>query len=738
MNKINFLLRCTVFVLSLGAFLEATVPLQWTISTQSEFLQGELKGVSVTSDGKLILAPSLEPILDTEEAFIYTAVLDKSGNLYVGTGNNGKIFRVTPGRQGREWARLEEPGVYALAVDSLNRTYVGTAPDGKVYRLNDRGEAEVFLDPDEKYIWALAFDTQNNLFVATGPKGIIYKVNSAGDSSVFYDSKETHIVTLAWDLDGNLLAGTAPGGLLFRISPDGSPFVVYDSSLQEIKAVSVDRYGNIYAAALSRSKALQEKDRPSQAPNVPQESKQQVKTETAPEVTLKISGTEKGGKLEIYKIDKENLVETLYTSNEELAFDLLIRSNGNLLVATGNKGRIISIDPRRFVTLLVQSPEQQVTRLLQGEGKIYATTSNLGRVFQLLSQPSTTGIYESKVFDTKMLSSWGMIRWRVTAPTSAPVKIYTRSGNTESSDQTWNDWTGPYTDWSGSYIKSPAARFLQWKIEFPQAEEAISFTSQRNAVELVTITYIQHNMAPQLTSITVHPPGAAFVRAVAPNPAGGISPGGPDQVHIRSLPRSVRGLARSRGNLPPPRKVYSPGARSISWRAKDPNGDDLVYSIYYRGQDETSWKSLENDLSDTYYTIDGVSFPDGIYFVKVVASDAPSNPVTQALDSEIISKHLVIANSSPSMESRAPQTQGGRVTWQFTVHTRESVVHQVEYSVDAGEWNILFPEDGIADASSEHYSLALEDLKPGEHVITVRLVDSVGNIGTGKASVSIK
>ena len=190
-----------IFLLLSATLLEATQPVRWTTSEQSEFLQGEFTGVSVTSDGKLIMAPALEPLLDTEEAFIYSAVVDQGGNLYVGTGNNGKIFRINPRGQGSEWARVEDAAVYALAVDSLGRVYAGAGPGGKVYRINDRGEAEVFFDPDEKYIWTLAIDRQNNLFVGTGPKGTIYKVNPQGQGDVFYDSKETHITALEWDLD---------------------------------------------------------------------------------------------------------------------------------------------------------------------------------------------------------------------------------------------------------------------------------------------------------------------------------------------------------------------------------------------------------------------------------------------------------------------------------------------------------------------------------------------------------
>ena len=737
MKKWRFFFGTLLVLFSIGLSL-ATEPKQWTISTQREFLEGDLKGVSVTSDGKIVVAPALETVVDTEETFVYSAVADSRGNLYLGTGSEGKIYRRTTLGEASQWADLDESSVYALAVAPGNRTYAATSPDGKVYRLDSQGGESIFFDPAEKYIWALAVDAQNNLFVGTGPKGVIYKVDPEGQSSTFYDSQESHIVSLGWDLDGNLLAGSAPNGLLFRVSTDGSPFVIHDASLEEIKSMVVDRYGNIYAAALSRPGGPTAESSQADADSSGTTVTSQKNQGTGGQVTVRVAGSTRGNRLEIFKVDRENLVDTLYTSNDEVAYDLLLRNNGDLLVATGNKGRIISISPRRFVTFLAQSPEHQVTQLLEMRDRVYAATSNLGRVFELSAQPSAEAVYESKVLDAGMLSSWGMIRWNVVEPTSAPVSVYTRSGNTQSTDQTWNDWDGPYTEADGSYVKSPPARFLQWKIEFPQDAEAAPLTSRRNAVEAVGVAYMQRNMAPQTVSITVHPPGLAFLLPVASNPGAGLSPGGPDQLHLRSLPRSVRQIGRTSGVTPPPRRIYAPGARTVSWTAKDSNGDDLIYSLYYQSQGDTSWKLLKEELTHAYYTIDGVSFPDGVYVARVVASDAPNNPASQALESEILSKPFVIANSSPSVESQPAQVSSRQVSWRFTARTGESAVYQVEYSVDGGEWGILFPQDGIADSSSEHYELVLDDVESGQHVITVRVVDTVGNMGTGKTTVSIQ
>ncbi|RPI28721.1 MAG: hypothetical protein EHM61_04085 [Acidobacteria bacterium] len=717
----------------------ATQPNHWTVSTPDEFLAGDLKGVSITGEGGIVLAPALEQVLDTREAFIHSVVADQAGNVYVATGNQGRIFRVGANGQGAEWAKLAEAGVHALALDSGNRLYAASSPDGKVYRFDNGPNPQVFFDPAEKYIWSLAVDNQNNVFVGTGPKGIIYKVDPQGKSEVFYDSKETHIVTLEWAADRTLLAGTAPGGLIFRFSADGKPFVLHDSTLSEIKAIATDRYGNIYAAALSGAPSISSSSTSDAAdsPAKPKTLSVNQSKETEDE-TVETGGESKGPKkTEIYRIDKNNRVEIIYSSNDGLTYDVVVRPDGNVLVATSNKGRIVSIDPRRFPTYLAQTTEEQVTQLIERSGRLYAATSNLGKVFLVGGKSSAAATYESKVFDAGMTASWGSIRWQSKGSGQVPgIRIFTRSGNTSNADQTWTSWDGPYPDGGSAPIKSAPARFIQWKVEFPEKSGAIS-PGQSEGIDMVTVSYLQQNLAPQLSSLTVHSAGVAFAEFPGAAAGGGVSPGGPDRSHLVSLPRAVREIEKTPVSAPA-RKIYYPGARSLSWTASDPNQDDLVYALSIRRQGEQKWVVLKEDLTETHHTIDGASLPSGVYFAKVTASDRLSNPTGQALETELFSKAFVIANDLPLVEISPAQIQGRAANLQFSCKSNASTIHQAEYSVDGREWNIVFPSDGIADTETEQYTLKLDNLSAGEHQVWIRVVDSVGNISTGKTNVSVQ
>jgi hypothetical protein len=643
------------------------------------------------------------------------------------------VFRIDPSGAGEELVKLDEAGVYALGIDSQNRLYAGTAPDGRVYRINAQGEAEQFYDPKEKYIWDLAFDSDDNLYVATGPRGIIYKVTPSGTGEQLFDSEDIHIVSLEWDLNGNLLAGSSPGGFLYRVTKAGKPFVLLDSALEEIKSVAVDRYGNIFAAALSGGPK-----RGDEPATVSTNGSTSPSDSTSVETTVKIVGAGTGKKLEVYRIDKEYLIDTVYTSDEELVFDMVVRDDGSLLLGTGNKGRIMAVTPTRSATLLVESDEEQITGLLESNGTVYAATSNFGKIFKLSTQPPENGVYESAVLDAGMVAQWGTIKWTISNPgAEAGIQVFTRTGNLRTPDRTWSDWEGPYRDPQGSQITGTPARFLQWKLAFGPEARGDSLLSQSNAVDSVSVSYLQRNIAPKITEFTVHAPGVAFAKYPQANSSGGVPPGGPDGAHANSLPKQIRELETTRVAAPL-RKGYIPGARSFSWKAMDENGDSLVYSLYYRQENEESWRPIVENLTESNYTLDGVSFGDGTYFARIVASDRTSNPTAQALEDRLESKAFVIANTLPAIDWKDVQAQDSAVSASFSAGTTGSSLYRVEVAIDTNRWEVVLPEDGVTDESKEDFAVTLSDVKPGPHTLKVRIIDEVGNLSTYQRAVQVQ
>src|SRR5207237_6251409 len=136
----------------------AVTPLFWETRTYDDFRKGKLANVSLTSDDELILAPRFDVTFNTEQTLVWSTVADSKGNVYLGTGHDGKIYKVDSSGKGSMIADLAELDVLALAVDSKDVLYAGTSPDGKVYRIDAGGTAHEFFDPKAKYIWSLVFD----------------------------------------------------------------------------------------------------------------------------------------------------------------------------------------------------------------------------------------------------------------------------------------------------------------------------------------------------------------------------------------------------------------------------------------------------------------------------------------------------------------------------------------------------------------------------------------------------
>ena len=732
-----FHFSCLIFLfLTFTCNLSGSKPQFWRTANQSEFLKGKFKGVALTSDGRLILAPKFDLLFNTQQPFIYSLTSDDDQNIYLGTGDAGKIFRVTPSGSSSEIADLEESGVQSLVISADGSLFAATAPSGSIYKIR-RGKApELFLSLEDKYIWDLIIDSDGYLYIATGPHGKIYRADTeSGQSTVFYDSKEHHFVDLGWDIDSNLLAGSAPNGHLLRLDKQGKPFVLYDSNLEEMRGIRVDRNGNIYAAGISSEFSRNTTATPTTIKAAARKALGETVLASASSQLEKLEGSLRGNKVELYRINREGLVTTLYGRDDYSILDLLVRDNGEIIFGTSYQGRLFSVTPQRLVKLIGSTPDEKITRLASSGETILLATSNLGKLYRLSSSSKNRGSYESLPLDAAMSAKWGRIRWEVVNPLGHIIRFSTRSGNTSRPDQSWSDWEEANGAADGASIVSPNARFLQWKVHFQATPQSRGLLAEGDAIGLVEISYLQQNLPPLIKSVAIHGPGTAFVPQIATIPAGGSSIGGPGNAHLRSLPKRIQKI----NNTPvlPPRRVFVPGARSISWKAADPNGDDLVYTVDLKRLNGSNWTQVATKLENNFYTLDGVSVPAGKYVFRITASDLISNPPELALRTTMQSKPFSITNAPPSLKILQTGNIDGIVTVSVKASTTSSWIYQMEYSVNGGTWTIVHPVDGIADSTEESYQFNVEDLSTGQHDLRVRVVDTVGNVGTNRSELYI-
>lgn len=701
-------------------------PVVWVINSRAELLKGEARGVSVTDNGILKLAPNLSQIFNTEQAYVWSTAIDSAGNVYLGTGHDGKLFRVGSDGKGSLLYKAPELDVTAIAIARDGAVFAATSPDGKVYRVTPDGKAEVYFDPPDKYIWSLAILGDGSLAVGTGDNGKLYRVRAAGskpESSLLINTNQTHVMSLTVTKQGDLIAGTDPGGLVLRISPAGKAFGLYDAPLREIHALASAPDGSVYALALSESAATA---RAAQSASVTQPGDAAA---VATSITA-VTGSEDAATAQaaqpsqparsrndlsnvrsaVFHILPDGSSDVVWSSTSVTGFAVTATAGG-VLIGTSDKGRIYSVTDDGRDTLLLQSTEGQISSLVARGADVLATSSNQGKLFRFGAPAVSEGSYESPVRDAKLVASWGRIWWRGTGP----IELQTRSGNSERPDATWSDWSGPYTDAKGSQITSPKARFIQWRAVLRGAGAA-----RRDEPELddVSLAYIPRNVAPEVLAINVLPPGVALLQQlqiqVDPN------------IEASGLDASMFGMVTQ----VPPRRVYQRGARALQWQGEDRNSDVLEYTVYYRSVNESTFRLLKEHLRETFFTVDGASLADGRYVFKVVASDALDNPPGYALTGDRVSEPVDIDNTPPVVRPASPpQITGDRVRVVFDVEEATGRIKRADVSIDGGVWHEVFPDDGIADSQHERYSLDLAVAGAGEHTISMRAFDNSSNVG---------
>lgn len=715
----------------------------WEMNSYGDFLKGRFTGISLSRDGRLSLAPKLDPLFAPDQPQIWSMAKAPDGSIYFGTGHRGRVYRIDPqGRGSLVWT-ADQPEVFALAVDAKGAVYAGTSPDGKVYRIENGKAAEVF-SPGAKYIWSIVFSPDGTMFVGTGEGGKLFAVTPAGKSSVYYDSGQSHITALAVDSEGRLLAGSEPNGILYRLSGPGRAFVLYDANLPEIRTILPAADGSIYAAALGGSVAKRtgsvlgstaqpggatvtapattitvtdssaqsgpEVKPPKAEPPKPAASTQPQAVVQSVINPFEVAGVEKSA---VYRIRPDNTVETVWSSKEENVYDLAA-ADGRLIFSTDLQGRIYRIGADRKATLIAQTNEGETTRLLETAQGILAATGDMGKVFRLGQASESSGSFEAPVHDSNSVARWGRLSWHGDTPQGARVVFRTRSGNSARPDNTWSDWSDPVKE----LVTSPNARYIQWKAEFSGSASALP------ALDSVSIAYLPQNTPPAVRSINVT---TAAAKTPAASTTATASSNSSFSVTVTDTGEST---ATSTGN-PTQTLARGPALQTqISWQADDPDGDKLIYAVYFRGEEEREWKLLRANYTENSLTLDADVLADGRYYFRVVASDRPSNAGSSAKESELVSAPVLIDNTPPVVTA----TRNGM---DITVDAADqtSPLRRCEYSVDAGPWMPVEASDGVTDSPRERFDIHLTGLTPGEHLVVVRVYDAAGNAGLAKVLV---
>jgi sugar lactone lactonase YvrE len=658
----------------------------WTLRTAADHAQAELEGVALGPDGALAAGPEIESLPLPGDAVTWAMLVEPERTL-LAVGPGGRVLTVRGSRVTTD--STGEGVALSLARGPDGALYAGTGPAGRIVRLDDRGR-RTYFDSGQKYVWALAW-VGRTLYAATGPGGKLFAIDGEGRGRVVLDAKAAHLTALAPDGRGGVFVGAAGRGIVYHVDGGGATRALYEAPEKEIKALAWDGRA-LFVAALSAAPL-------SFAAN------------EAPE-----PGDGTGQRAVVYRIVPDSMAALHWVAPQGLVFALAPGADGTLWAATGSRAALYAIDPRGRGTALWSEAAGQATALARSGDGFLVATSSPSRLLRVRPR-GAAGIARSAVLDARKVARWGRL-WSEGEQGGATARARTRSGNTAEPDSTWSPWREVGGDGA---VASPPARYLQWELRL----------SGEARVRAVTVAWGEVNQAPRIEDFIVYPVPGRFYEGelnVRREPVTQELPDGRRVQFNAEVPR--RGSADA---LPP----WAQGIRPMSWKAADPNGDALRYRLAVRREGESAWTPIADDLTNALYAWDTTGWPDGSYAVRLTASDEDENAAGSGLDDSLVASPVELDRTPPEISGLDTRVDGDVITVRGTGRDARTFVARVDVALDDGSWSTAAPDDGLWDGGRESFTIRLEGVARGEHLVRVRVTDALGNPATATRPVTI-
>ncbi len=683
----------------------------------TDFIQGETDKVVVDSGGTLRLAQRSTAIdcgaLLDDAWSVHSIVSDAEGVLYLGTGPDAGVIRYADEEveqiypiQPADFNELSDSSirnehVFAMALDVAGRLLIGVSGQaGKLVRLAQEPEV-VFEDDRVQYIFAIATDQDDNIYLGTGPEGLVFRLDPfCQNSEIVYEAKDKSILSLAVH-DGMVYAGSDERGLVYKIDPATKrASILYDSEQNEVPAILVDESGVVYAVSTSAQAAQMQLKASGlsfkKKPGRPDDSDESEASPAADSLNTANSDKEKEEKKEkpvpeaplppiakiaghVYRITPDGFVTDIFS--EIAVLYSLLQTDGTLWLGTGNKGQFFSIDSQTEQKAIVFEDKRssQITSAVKVDGAIYLGLSNPARLVRLDKALEAKGTFDSPLIDAGQPARWGKLQVEADVPDGCQIKMACRSGNVKDpNDATFSDWSEPVVLTEATVLACPVARFCQYRLTLLSGAE----TNATPVVRQVTAAHVIPNLAPNVVAIKAE---------------------------------------RSRDK----KKPY---VIEIAFTAKDDNKDQLEYTLEFRRAGRAGWIPLKDALDKPKFAWDGRTVEDGRYEVRVTANDRKSNTPETALTGSRISDVFVNDNSPPEIKWAHLLVEDGNVTAEMLIEDAFSVLGSVRYTVDSNEkWITAMPDDLVYDTLSEAFTIRIEGLDSGDHVIAFSVADDLQN-----------
>ncbi|UCE47392.1 MAG: hypothetical protein JSW47_17550, partial [Phycisphaerales bacterium] len=373
--------------------------------------------------------------------------------------------------------------------------------------------------------------------------------------------------------------------------------------------------------------------------------------------------------------------------SEAVIFFCLADQDGTLLAGTGNSAKLFSIDPKLEQQAVIYEDEQavQITAIALAGDDVYLGTANPAKVVKLSRGFAAEGTFISDLIDAGQPAKWGKLQLEADIPEGCQVLASARSGNVKDvNDPTFSQWSEPIVVTEPVQLGCPLGRFCQYKLTLQSRDGAKS-----PLIREIAVASTVPNLAPKVASVAV-----------------------------------------SRVSTGPKKGFFK-----ISYATRDANGDKLIYRIDFRKIGRTNWIELKDELEAASFEWDGKTVEDGRYEVRITASDERSNTVTTKLTGSRVSEPVVVDNTGPVVAdirpASLPDSDEKYKVFKTQVSDELSAIGKLEYTIDSNaDWISTIPDDLVYDTTDESFTIRVDKekkLPAGDHVLTIRVRDAIGN-----------
>ncbi len=412
----------------------------------------------------------METIFEPEDAkYIFALALDDGGNIYLGTGPEGKIYQLNSlGKKPQLIYDSRDKNILSLAIGLDGYIYAGSDTRGLVYKIHPQTKkVTVLYDSDQPEITAL-------LTVGNGtPRGVSHS-GSESDVSLYAAATSAKIVKTQTQFAASNFSGTSPG------RPEA----------QDKSAESADENGTPRGVSHSGKG-----DRKLEIANTKVTS--EAKPAAGPPPVRK--GTKPSGTSHIYKITQDGFVTDVFS--EAAVFFCLAEKDGKLLVGTGNNASLFSVEPAMEQQAVIYEDEQaaQITAIALAGDTVYLGTANPAKLITLGSGFASEGTYTSDLIDAGQPATWGKLQLEASIPQGCKVLLAVRSGNVKDvNDPTFSEWSEPAEITAPVQLQCPLGRFCQYKLILQS-----QYGTDSPLIREIAVACTVPNLAPRVESVTV-------------------------------------------------------------------------------------------------------------------------------------------------------------------------------------------------------------------------------------------